>query len=191
MRRSPDALNRAVLSLLGLLLLAASALALLLHYGVFGDDERRENLINSDTRDFWGDRSWLWWIVAGVSLLVALLALRWLREQLRAPRVGNADLERRSPQGSTRLRAGGAASALEQDLEEVRGVQSASARMVGDGPEAKVDLRVDVNEDADVDRVRQQVEEYALPRFRQAIEVDNLETDLRLDLAPPAGRRVR
>ena len=191
MRRSPDALNRAVLSLLGLVLVGAGAAALALHYGAFGDDERDENLINSDTRDLWGDRSWLWWVVAAASLLVGLLALRWLREQLRAPRVGNADLERRSPEGVTRLRASGAANALEQDLEQVRGVKSASARMVGDGSEAKVDLRVDVNEDADVDRVRQQVEEYALPRFRRAVEVEALETDLRLDLAPPAGRRVR
>jgi hypothetical protein len=193
MRTGPDRLNRALLTLLSLLLLAAGAYALARGGDAFGADAAEEPVLLETVRDFVGRNQNVFWpCVFVVSLIVALVALRWLLAQFRSPRLTELDLTRDGgTRGSTRLRAAGASQALADEVEDYFGVASASARLVEDGERPEVDLRVDVNDDADVPALRARIEEHALRRFCQALEVPDVEARLYLRLTDPAPRVVR
>jgi hypothetical protein len=85
-----DRVNRAVVSLLGLLLLAVGAYGLLRGAGAFGDGRAGDPLRTQDVADFVADNDqWLWAVLAAVALLIAVAALFWLRAQLRpSPSLG-------------------------------------------------------------------------------------------------------
>src|SRR3954453_19006259 len=82
MRRNLDRVNRTVLVVLGLLLLAAGGYALLRSYGAFGSDQANAPLLLDHVRD-WVHRNedWFWPVAGVVAALVAFAALRWLWAQ--------------------------------------------------------------------------------------------------------------
>ncbi len=190
--RGPDQLNRVVLVLVSLLLLGAGGYALARGYEAFGAEQADDEVLLEPVRDFVGRYQTLFWIaVLAVCLIVAYLALRWLVAQFHSPRLTQIDLTADGSKGSTQLRAAGASDALASDIETYRGVSSASARLVEDGERPEVDVRVDVNDDADVPGLRTRIEEEALPRFSRALEVRAVEARLHLRLTEPAPRLVR
>lgn len=87
--------------------------------------------------------------------------------------------------------ASGATAALARDIEEYPGVRSARARLLGDHPAAEVEIIVDVHDGADVPALRRRIEEHALARFRQALELADLRSQVHVRPAEPAGRTVR
>jgi hypothetical protein len=189
-RRGPDRLNAAVLTVLALVLLAAGGYGLARGYGAFGDARAGDPVLTDDVRRFVSRNSdWFWPLAAVLSLLVAWLGLRWLVAQLSTPTVGHLPVRADGP-GHTDLLASGATSALAGDIEEYPGVRSASARLVGDHP-PEVSVTVDVHDDADIAAVRRRIEEHALVRFRTALELTKLRTEIHLRLAERAGRSVR
>ena len=193
MRRGPDRLNRALLALLSLLLIGAGAYGLARGYEAFGAEAADEELLLEPVRDFVGGRhgNWFWLVVFWLCLIVAYVALRWLLAQFRSPKLTELDLTDDGSRGTTRLRAAGASEALATDIEEYLEVSSASARLVDDGERPEVDLRVDVHDDADVPALRDRIEEHALHRFCQALEVPAVDAKLYLRLTGPAQRVVR
>lgn len=194
MRSRPDRLNRSLLTLLGLLLAAAGGYGLARGLDAFGRRQARQPVLFPAVRNFVSDYKDIFWPVAFVlALLLALLGLRWLISQLRSPgRLSEVDLTHPSPHGGhTSVRAPAAATALEEDLQTVDGVQGASVRLVGGRAEPRVDCRVDVVEDADLSRVRSGIEQDAFSRFRRALEIDDLQAHVRLRLDEARGRQVR
>lgn len=191
MNRGPDRTNRIVLSTIGLLLLVSGAGVLAWRWRSFGTARSNRPVLTSDAQAWWHDRSWLWWIVAVAGVLLAGLALRWLREQLRTARAANVDLRQRSAQGDTRVDAGGAVGALEQDLETLPAVVGASGRLVGDGPEASLQLTLDVREDVDLRDLTRDLDTISLRRFEHALERPLTNTEVLIRFAPPAHRHVR
>ena len=190
--RGPDRLNRWVLLLLSLVLLGAGGYALARGYEAFGAEQADEEVLLEPVRDFVGrNENWFWIVVLGLSLIVAYLALRWLVAQFRSPRLTEIDLTGEGSKGSTQLRAAGASDALATDIETYRGVSSASARLVDDGERPEVDMRVEVNDDADVPALRAKIEDEALRRFCQALGVSSVNAHLHLRLTEPAPRLVR
>ena len=191
MRRGPDRLNAAVLTVLALALLGVGAYGLARGYGAFGDARAGDPILTEDVRDFVSRNSdWFWPLAAVLSLLVAWLGLRWLLAQLSTATVGHLPVRADGP-GHTELLASGATSALARDIEEYPGVRSASARLVGDDPVPEVSVTVDVHDDADIAAVRRRIEEHALVRFRSALELAQLRSEIHLRLAERAGRSVR
>ena len=191
MRRNPDRLNRTVLTLLALLLLAAGAYGLARGYGAFGDDQADDPVLTSDVRDFVSDNSdWFWPLAAVLSLVVAWLGLRWLLAQISTPTVHHLPVHSDGP-GRTELQATGATSALAGDIEAYPGVRGARARIVSDDPSPEVEITVDVHDDADVPALRNRIEEHALERFRTALELRDLRSQVHIRLAERAGRTVR
>ena len=191
MRRGPDRLNATVLTLLAIVLLGVGAYGLARGYGAFGDDEARTPILTDDVRDFvTRNGDWFWPLAAVVSLLLAWLGLRWLLAQLTTAAVGHLPVRADGP-GRTELLGSGAASALARDIEEYPGVRSASARLVGDHPVPEVSVTVDVHDDADIPALRQRIEEHALGRFRAALELTQLRSEIHIRLAERAGRTVR
>ena len=188
----PDRVNRAVLVLLSLVLLGTGAYALARGYEAFGAEAADEEVLLEPVRDFVGRNQTLFWIaVLALCLIVAYAALRWLLAQFHTPRLSEIDLTSDGSRGSTHLRAAGASDALAADVESYRGVTSASARLIVDGERPEVDVRVDVNDDADVPALRTRIEDEALQRFCQALEVAAVDAHLHLRLTDPAPRVVR
>ncbi len=191
MRRNPDGLNRTVLTLLALLLIGAGAYGLARGYGAFGEDQADDPILGSDLRDFASrNADWFWPLAAVLSLVVAWLGLRWLLAQIAAPAVSHLPVRSDGP-GQTELLAGGAASALARDIEEYPGVRDARARIVSDHPSPEVDITVDVHDDADVPALRRRIEDHALERFRAALELQELRSQVHIRLAERSGRTVR
>ncbi|MFD9358229.1 alkaline shock response membrane anchor protein AmaP [Streptomyces sp. NPDC060031] len=82
------AVNRALLALCGLALLAGGVL-LLTASGPFGG--RHAPLLSAEARrHHWHAEGWWWWAVAAGLALCVLLALWWLLSQLRRPRLAAA-----------------------------------------------------------------------------------------------------
>jgi hypothetical protein len=190
--RGPDRLNRGVLVLVSLVLLGAGGYALARGYEAFGAEAADEEVLLEPVRDFVGrNENWFWIVGLGLCLIVAYLGLRWVVAQFRSPRLTEIDLTGEGSRGSTQLRAAGASDALADDIETYRGVSSASARLVEDGERPEIDVRVEVNDDADVPALRTKIEEEALQRFCQALQVSSVDARLHLRLSEPAPRVVR
>lgn len=191
MRRGPDRLNSTVLTLLALLLLGIGAYGLARGYGAFGDTRAADPVLDDDVRDFVSrNANWFWPLAAAASLLVAWLGLRWLLAQISTPTVGRLPVRADGP-GHTELVTSGATAALARDIEDYPGVRAARARLVSDHPAPEVEVTVDVHDDADVPGVRRQIEEHALARFRGALELQELRSQVHVRLADRAGRTVR
>ena len=191
MRRGPDRLNSAVLTVLALALVALGGYGLARGYGAFGEARAGDPVLSGDVREFVSDNSdWFWPLAAVLSLLVAWLGLRWLLAQLSTATVGHLPVRADGP-GHTELLGSGATSALARDIEEYPGVRSASARLVGEHPVPEIAVTVDVHDDADVAALRRRIEEHALVRFRSALELTQLRTQIHIRLTDRAGRSVR
>lgn len=191
MRRGPDRLNAAVLTVLALALLGVGAYGLARGYGAFGDARAGDPLLTEDVRAFVSrNGDWFWPLAAVLSLLVAWLGLRWLLAQLSSTAVGHLAVRADGP-GRTELLGSGATSALARDVEEYPGVRSASARLVGEHPVPEISVTVEVRDDADIAAVRRQIEDHALVRFRSALELTKLRSQIHFRLTERAGRSVR
>lgn len=192
MSSTPDALNRTVFTLLGILLIAAGAYGVARGYGAFGSTQAQEPLLTGGITDFFGRiDDWFWPLVALVALIIAYLAYRWLRAQLTpSPSVSELDLTRDPAEGRTTLRASGLTSAFSDDIEQDPAVRSARVRMVEDGTRPEVDVDVDVSEDADLNTVRRRIETDAMQRFSSALESDSVTGHLRIGLSPREGGRT-
>lgn len=191
MSSTPDALNRTVFTLLGILLIAAGAYGVARGYGAFGSTQAQGPLLTGGITDFFGRiDDWFWPLVALVALIIAYLAYRWLKAQLTpSPSVSELDLTRDPAEGRTTLRASGLTSALSDDIERDPAVRSARVRMVEDGRRPEVDVDVDVSEDAKLSEVRRRIETDALQRFSSALETDSITGHLRIGLSRSEGGR--
>jgi len=95
--------NRTVLALIGFVLLAAGAAGIAAGTGLFGDGVRTNKVIPQDTRDWVAAHDWFWLAVAAGSILIALLALRWLLAQTSTNRLRQLDVESDRSAGRTVL----------------------------------------------------------------------------------------
>lgn len=193
MRRAPDRLNAAVLTLLALLLLGAGGYGLARGYGAFGPDRAADPVLTPAARDYVaGNANWFWPLAAVVSLAVAWLGLRWLLAQIAGPHVPTIRVRAGGPvAGDTQLHAAGAAAALARDVQDYAGVRWARARFVSDGAQPEIDLTAEVHDDTDLAAIRKRIDEHALPRLRSALELGDVRPRVHLRLSEPSPRTVR
>jgi hypothetical protein len=166
-------------TLIGLLLLAGGGYGAARGFGAFGDEAADDPVITDAARSF-VDRNeqWLWPAAAALAVLVAYVGWRWLRRQLVGTRVTRLDLSERAG-GPTFVQTAPAAAALGRDVESYPGVRRASARFLRDGSRPALTLTVEVDDDAEVTTVNRRIDEEAFPRFRQALEVDDVDARVR------------
>jgi hypothetical protein len=181
-----DRLNRTVLLLLGLLLIAVGGYGLARGFGAFGQDPADDATLSDTVVDFAArNTEWFWPAVALGALLLAYLALRWFQAQIPVPQtVRQIDLTKDSTRGTTRARAGGVARALAADVDRQEGVSSAKARFVQRDGRADLEVVAEIFDDADLEDVRRHIEERALARFRRTLEPE----DMRVHLIIRPGR---
>jgi hypothetical protein len=160
--------------------------------GWFDDRHPDQPLVIPSVADYVARNAhWFWPVAAALAVVISLLALGWLRAQLRLPRPASTDLVIPATDGETRVQGEALAEALRDEVTtSIEPVQRASVRVAGDHQELDVDLRVEVQEDADQNDVRGRIESDVLPRFSRAACVTKITTYLDLRLQP-GGRRVR
>lgn len=190
MNRPIDRVNRVLLVLLGLVLLAAGAGAVAAALGAFGETVVDRAVLDRDTNDYLRQNSWIWWAAAGVCLLIAILALRWLFAELTTSRTGRVVLQRGRPEGDTVVRSAAVSAAMEDDVESFHGVRHARLQFHGDQTAPTARLVVDVADRANLAELRERIEHEAVPSLRRSLDVPALPVHVRLRFSG-RGKRVR
>lgn len=175
----PTRTNRGALLLLGVLLTAAGLAGLLVGLGGFGAAARSQPVLPADVRVFVADHGWIWLVVVAAALLVALLSLAWLRTQMASERLRSLELERDRSRGTTTLAASAVESGCTHDLESRRGIDRASAALLGTDYDYRLSLVVYLDGREPLGRIDYLVQTEVLPRIRRVLEKPEL--DVRID----------
>lgn len=184
--------NRLGLALTGIVLLAGGGYLITRSLGVFGPGQAQD-LIYPDSTASWvhDQRPWIWIVLTLVAVLLAVLAIRWLLMQLRSDRLGRValDTSATSDRGSGRadLPAGVLTSAVGAEIDSYPGVSKVRAALAGKPDQPELRLKVTIDPDADLARVRRRITTQALAHARTALDTDHLPTQLRLTV----GRRAK
>ncbi|MBJ7607871.1 MAG: alkaline shock response membrane anchor protein AmaP [Candidatus Dormibacteraeota bacterium] len=179
----PARLNRTVLALLGVILLMAGAFGLafgldLLH-GVLPALDPSARVVPAGATA----AVWVPYVATGAAIVIGLLCLRWLIAQaLRRPTTSTWRLPVDSGHGTTRLDTDHAADAAAADIAGYPGVAKATATLTGPRQQPTLHLVVHTETGAAIAPLRERITTEALPRLRQALELDTLPTDLLLRL---------
>lgn len=187
-----DRINRAVVTVIGGVLLAVGAYGLLRGAGAFGDDSAADVLRTPGIADFVADNGrWLWAAVAAVALLVALAAASWLKIQLMtSPSLAHLAVATGAGGGTTTIDTAAVNAAVGRDVEADPDVNSARVRVVPAGDAVGLDVRAVVADHGDVHAVRRRIETVVLERARAALGRPDLTATLRLRLGDPGARTV-
>lgn len=165
-----DRLNRFLLTLLALVLLAAGTTGLLFGLGGFGQGRTSDLVLSSEVEEFVvGQAEWFWPLVAVVLVLLGVLALRWLLLQVRTDRLGDIDLTEHRNRGETRVDAAAVTDALVESTQRCAGVDSATARIVRVRGADRVVLGVRLADRADLAEVRRQLTTGPLTDLRHVL----------------------
>ena len=186
-----DRTNRALLGLLGLLLLAAGVAGILAGTSAFGAGGPHRHLLDNAASRYIGAHSaWFWPAAALLAAIAVLLAVRWLLVILfTTDRLADLTLPGDRSAGRTTLAAGAVTDALTQEIETYRGVRAAHARMVGHPGRPRLAVTVDTDHDADLAALRRRIESGALAHARQATDAPDLPS--RLDFTITTRRAAR
>lgn len=193
-----DRTNRTALTLLGLLLLAAGAGAMLASTGVLHAVLKTKTTLKNKTlfdnaisRYIGAHGSWLWAAVAAVCAVLAVLALLWLKALLLSTdRAGDLAVPGDRSHGVTVITASAITTALVAEVQTYRGVESAKARILGDSHDPDVVLTVTTTRSADLARLRAHIETDALTHLRGALDNPALPVQLDLRVSDTAGSRT-
>jgi hypothetical protein len=183
--------DRVLVSLIGLLLLAAGVFALVLAQGWLGADRAGRTVVDPVAAHGISGHP-LPVLVGGIlgGLVLLALGLAWfarsVRPQRRPDLMLDTDLDFR-----VLLTSGAICEAVRADCERLSGVNRARVRTVGSAEWPAMRMNLWLDEGTDVRGVWSEMESGVLPRLRQSIEGQRLPVGVRveLDSAPPP--RVR
>jgi len=175
--------NRTVLVILALLLLITSTVGLIIGFGArltgLALPDKHDPVLSTESLTAANDSPWFWWVIAAGSLVIVLLALRWLLAQFAADRVGHLDLTQNDREGTTTLTAGALSDAVAAEAKTYPGVEDASAH-VRDRSGRTLVLALDVAEYADLNAVRSRLEQGVIAHARQALDEPDLPIHIEL-----------
>ena len=180
-----NVINRVVLVVLGLLLLAAGGLGLALSVGAFGAWRATYPLLPREVSTFPDGRPWFWWAVAGALHLIAILALLWLLTQFKTDRTTRLDRTTNARDGSTTLHASALTTAVEDEALGITGVTSASANLRHHRGH-HVSIRVELADYANIAAVRTRLEDEVVAHLREAVGDPHFPANI--ELRPGASR---
>lgn len=179
--------NRWGLILLGLPLVAVGGYALARALGAYGAARAREPVLTPAVSGYVAANPWPGWLAAAVAVVLALLGLRWLLAQSRRETRAGLRLDD-SPAGRTEIESSGIISAFEDDLTRHPAIVDAHADVTGTGAHPGVRVRMAVDDTTPLDTVLDHLGHRAIPRMREALEVEHLPAEVRLQTVPAASR---
>jgi hypothetical protein len=185
-----NAINRIVLSALGLLLLVGGVLGLALGFEAFGRSAAHGPLLTPRISDYPSQHEWFWWAVGAACAVIGVLALWWLLAQARTEGIRRLDLTRDGDDGLTVVHAGALTEAVETDITTTRGVTGASAHLRGNRGR-RLDIVVDLDDRADIRQLREKLTNRSIPRAREVVDDPELPVTVELRPTPGRQRRVR
>ena len=178
-----DRTNRFMLTLLGLLLVAAGGAAMAASTGVFGTPYSHLTLFSNKVSGYFSHHGgWLWPVIAVVCLLIGLACLRWLLALLASTdRAGDITIRDGNPDGgSTVLRPPPRAHAPPPAGPPPPGAHAPRARVTGAARDPEIILVVTTESAADLQALRQRIEDQALAHARRAAGKPDLPVQLNL-----------
>ena len=166
-----DRTNRVALTLFGLLVLIAGAAGMTASTGVFGTAFSKRTLFANRVSTYIGHHgTWVWAAAAGVCLLIALAALRWIVALLiSTDRAGDIPIPVSTQQGTTILQPAALTGALTREISTYHGVDTTRARIIGDASAPEIVIAVTASQSADLPALHRRIETEALAHTRQAL----------------------
>lgn len=183
-------LERTLLTLLGLLLLAGGVVALLVGTGVFGTGRAPRPVLDPIAVDFL-HRYLLSARIAAIVLgmLLLVLGLWWALRSLRPERKPDLVLDDTAG-GELTVTSSALADAIKADAMTVQGVERARARLVGNEDDPALRLTLWLQQGADLRAVWDGLDQQVLSRARHALGLSRLPTAIRLELDAAERQRV-
>lgn len=177
-----DRTNRVMLTAFGLLLIAAGGAAMAASTGVFGTSFSQRSLFDNRASAYFSHHGgWLWPAIAVAFLLIALACLRWMLALLASnDRAGDITIGSTTDEGTTILRPQALVDALTSEVSAYHGVDSARGRVIGDGRDPEVVLKVITSPAADLPALHHRIEAEAFAHVRQAMGDPSLPIQLEL-----------
>ncbi|SFP63797.1 alkaline shock response membrane anchor protein AmaP [Amycolatopsis rubida] len=183
----PATLNRFLLAVIGLVLLAAGGFGLATHFRVLRLLDPEAPLVPGTAEP----PSWVFYAIAAAAVVVGLLALRWLLAQLaHRPRTGVWRFETDPAYGRTELRADDAVAPFTEELRGYPGVHKASASLAGTRETPSLALILTCEQDADLGEIRGRVAGESLPRLEEALELEDIPVSIEFRFTSRAPSRV-
>ncbi|MET9339534.1 hypothetical protein [Nonomuraea sp. NPDC003804] len=180
--------NRTGLAVLGLLFVVGGGLALARGLRVLPQDwaPAAEPLVGRPVIDFFARYSpWIWWALAVLAVIVALVGMRWLVAQGRTDTLGEIRVDS-GTEGETTVAAQAVAKAASTELCALPSVQAARATLAGDRDRPRLRLRVTADDRVPISVLRHQLATVTVPHVMQALATDLLPAVARVDLERPA-----
>jgi hypothetical protein len=190
----PKTLNRVLLGLLGLVLLALGGSVLAVGLGApapswWIHDGRHDVLLDDTERTRWRDDAWWWPTVIAVLAVLLLLALWWLIAVLRRRRLAEILVDTGDGAGAV-LRGHALQSAVGAEAAALDGVHRAHVRLRGrrNAPRTRVDLVLDPH--ADPSATLHTLTTETLAHAKDSANLDALPSEVRMRSAKHRAERV-
>ena len=180
-----DRTNRFALTLFGLLVLISGAASMTASTGVFSTPFSKRTLFANRVSTYVGQHgTWVWPVVAGVFLLIALAALRWIVALLvSTDRAGDIPIPVRAHEGTTIMQPTALTGALTREVGAYHGVDTARGRIIGDASAPEIVIAFTAGQSADLHALHRRIETEALAHTRQALGKTDLPIHLHLDVS--------
>lgn len=183
----PARLNRALLALVGIVLLAAGTFTVLAHFGLLTVVEPDSALVPA----MGTPPTWAWYVTTAVSVILGFLLLRWLLAQLaRKPKTRTWRFESDPETGRTELAASTAIAPFIGEVTSYPGVAAAHATLAGTRDRPAVAVVLSVEQDGDLTAIRYRLDTEGLPRLCQALDLDALPVTVEFRFSTKTGTRT-
>lgn len=183
----PARLNRVLLAVVGVALLAAGAFTVATHFGAL-------TVMSSDATlvpELADPPTWAFYVTAGVAIVLGLLCLRWILAQLvRAPKTYTWRFEQDPSLGRTELAANTAITPFVDEVTAYPGVHAVRATLAGRREAPALALVVSAGQDGDLAEIRRRIDTVGLPRLRQALDLDTVPVTIEFRFSSTTGARA-
>jgi hypothetical protein len=184
----PARLNRVLLGVIGVVLIAAGAFAVATHFGALTVLRQDAPLVPVLA----DPPTWVWYVAAVVAIVLGLLCLRWILAQLaRAPKTRTWRLELDPDLGRTELAAGTAVAPFVDEVTAYPGVHAVRATLAGQREAPALAMVVSAEQDGDLADIRHRIDTTGLPRLRQALDLETLPVTIEFRFSTAGGARAR
>lgn len=199
------AVNRTVLTVVGLIVFGAGVLGLALGWGAFGSTWQHRPVVTDWFRQRLLTSGWWWPTVYAVLSALVVLALALLLAQFHRNRLTTArvdvpeDVHATAPPehaawpdpGHTTVLGRAMAGAVADAAEQIPGVRRASARLTGRSRAPGLELGLVVTADADLDGVLEQLRSGPLEQAAEGLSVVTVPTVVAISSARGGTPRTR
>ncbi|MET8553597.1 alkaline shock response membrane anchor protein AmaP [Streptomyces sp. NPDC004959] len=189
-------LNRVLLALAGLVLIALGGSVLAVGYGVrpphwWVHQGAHDVLFTAGERTRWRQEGWWWPVVIAALAVLLLLSLWWLAAGLRRRHLSALPLDTGDDEDSAQLRGSALEQALGAHTERLDGVERARVRLRGRPGSPVAHLHLTLAADAAPLLVQHHAVTETLKAAKEATGQENMRAEVRMKGVPHGAERVR